>query len=86
MFQTRRDFFYLFDYVTRRSENLDLKIRTLPHVPAKLFVFGAIRNLRENYYFETLLSSFIKLCKNYEKKYPCNFFLCVIADLKIFSW
>ena len=49
------------------------KRQILPDITTKLFLFGVIRNLQENDYFETLLS-FIKLCKNLEKWGPCNFF------------
>ena len=39
--------------------------KILPEITVKLFVYGVVRNLRENYYFETI-HSFIKLHKNYD--------------------
>ena len=90
----RRDFFYLLDYVSHRSEKLGFqkkkkkKRRILPDTTVKLFVFCLIRNYQENNYFETSLS-FGKLCKNYDKWGLCFFvfffFFFAIADLKNFS-
>ena len=58
----RRDFFYLLDYVTRRSEiGISKKKSILPNITAKLFVLSVIGYHCENYYFETSLS-FGKLC------------------------
>ena len=55
----RRDFFFI-----GRSENLRFpNNRILPDITAKLFVFGFVRNLRKDYYFETLVR-FVKLHKN----------------------
>ena len=66
-------FFYLLDYVTRRSVTLGFqqqkkrkKKRILPDTTTKLLVFGIIRNHRENNYFKILLS-FGKQCKSYDK-------------------
>ena len=87
LFPFRRDFFYLLDYVTHRSEKLGFqkkkkKKMILPDTTVKLFIFGLIRNHQENIYFETSLS-FGKLRKNCGV-YIFSFFFA-IADLKNLS-
>ena len=63
-----RLYFYLLNYVTRRSEKLRFKKipQILPNITTKLFAFGIKGNYFENYYFEISLRSG-KLCTNYSK-------------------
>ena len=80
-----RLFFYFLDYVTHRSEKLGFKkqYRILPDTTMELFIFGLIRNHRENY-FETSLS-FCKLHKNFDKWGPYLCFLFCDCRSKNFT-